>query len=572
MSESPLLINLVFALGMGLLGAALAARVGQSVVLGYVVAGIVIGPFTPGFVGDPDTVEALADIGVIFLMFAIGAQFSFRDLAQMGKVATVGGGIQVLLIIGLGYLLGVAMGWAPIEALFFGAVLSNSSSTVLTKALGELGDMDSQHGRLALAWSSVQDMSTIVLVVVLSALAAGGEGLWWALAQATLQAGAFLLLAVPLGSRVLPWLFARVAALRNREIFVLTVAGVALGTAYASSLFGISLALGAFVAGLVLGESDLSYRVLGEIMPIRDIFAGVFFVSVGMLINPLFVLENWPMVLVTLAVIVLAKGALSAVITRLAGYSVRTSVLTGLALAQCAEFSFLMARVGTDLGVVSAGVFSLMLAGAALSIILFPNLYRAGQPLAVWLEPRLPAGTLAKHPALAGERDEGPSGHVVICGYDRVGQMIASALRRQRFPFVIIDEDPRLVAAVRQRGEVAIAGNPANSVVLDQVRLEKARVLAVALADPVSTRLIVDYARQVNPRLDIVARTHSSEERIYLQEHGVAEAVVAQLEAALEMTRHTLRRFGVSGAETTAIVQGLRTRAEIGPTEVSMDW
>lgn len=565
MSDSALLVNLGVALGAGLLGGVLALRLGQSVILGYIAAGIAIGPFTPGIVGDIATVQALADIGIVFLMFAIGAQVSFRDLLQAGRLAIIGGNIQVLAMIGVGYLAGSALGFPPLEALFFGTVISNSSSTVISKVLGERGELDSTYGRLSLAWSSVQDLGTVVLVVVLAALATGGTEVASDLLLALAKAGLFLLLLILLGSRALPWLFERVAALRNRELFVLTVAGVALGTAYAASLFGISLALGAFAAGVVVSESDLSHQILGEAMPLRDIFASLFFVSVGMLVNPLFAAQNLLLVLLTTALIVLAKGTISAAITALGGYSVRTSLLVGVALAQSAEFSFLLARVGSDLGVVTPHVFNLLLAAAVASIVLSPALHRAVQPLVQWLDRRLPLPALAGHPRLVRGVDPNLRGHVVICGYGRVGRIIVSALRRQRFPYIVIDEDPRVVARLRQRGEIAIAGNAANPVLLERVALERARILVLAIPDPVATRQIVAYALQRNPRLDIVARTHRAGERVFLQDHGVREAVLGELELALEMTRHTLRRFGLSSAETLAIIQGLRQRAEMEP-------
>ncbi len=379
---------MVYALSAALIGAFLAARLGQSVIVGYILAGIAIGPFTPGLVGDLAVVQALADIGVIFLLFTIGVQLSLRDLLRVGRIAVVGGTVEVLLMLGLGSLIGRALGWPPLQAFIFGAVLSNSSSTVLTKVLGERGELGTIHGRISLGWSSIQDLGTVILIVIITALAtdAGslGTGLLWAIAKAAL----FLALLIILGSLGAPWLFERVAALRNREVFVLTVAVVALGTAYAASFFGLSLALGAFVAGVMVGESDLSQQILRQIMPFRDVFAGLFFVSVGILINPGFVAGNLPLVLLTVALIVVAKGAICAGITLLSGYSLRTGLLTGITLAQSAEFSFLLATVGLGLGAISLPVYSLMLAGAGVSIIISPTLHRLGGSLANRLERR----------------------------------------------------------------------------------------------------------------------------------------------------------------------------------------
>ena len=569
MENSHLLVNLVFALAAAALGALLAVRLRQSVIIGYILAGIVIGPFTPGFVGDVSAVQCLADIGIIFLMFALGVQFSFRDLLGVGRVALLGGSAQVLLTIGLGYVVGNALGWRPIEALFFGAVISNSSSTVLGKVLSERGELDAEHGRIAMGWSAVQDLSTIVLVVVLSALATGGEGLlvdvFWGVAKATV----FLALLAPLGALALPWLFERVAAFRNRELFIVVVAAVALSTALASALFGLSVALGAFVAGVVVGESDLSHQILGEITPLRDIFAGLFFVSVGMLVDPVFVLTHWPLVLVTLGLIVVAKGLLSAAITALFGYPVRTALLTGVALAQSAEFSFLLARVGTDLGVISAAVFSLMLAGAVASIVLAPALHQGAAPVARWLERQQPSRAWTRQSAAMIEPKQSLVAHAVICGYGGVGRVIGAALQRRGLPFVVIDEDPRVVRQLRADGIPALLGNAANRQLLERVNLSQARVLVVAMGDALAARQVVDYARQVNAHLDIVVRTHSAVEAQVLRGQGAAEAVLGELELALEMTRHTLRRFGISALEALSIVQGLRERVESGFPETS---
>jgi CPA2 family monovalent cation:H+ antiporter-2 len=558
---SQLLLNLVVALLAALAGAVGAIRLRQSPILGFIVAGIAIGPHTPGFVGDPDAVGVLADIGIILLMFSIGVQFSFRDLLRVGKLATVGSTTQVLLTVMVGFLIGVALGWRPIEALFFGAVISNSSSTVLGKVLGDRAEMGTRQGQIALAWSAVQDLGTVVMIVILSALATGGDDVFGSLIWDTGKAAIYLIVVVPIGWFVLPWMFGQVAALRSREVFILAVGVVALGTAYAASFFGLSLALGAFLAGIVVGESDLSHQILGDVLPLRDIFAGLFFVSVGMLVDPRFVLENIPLVGLTLGLIVLFKGTLVAVLAILLGVPIRTAVLTGAALAQSAEFSFLLARLGADLEAVSATVFSLMLAGAATSILLHPTVYRLAVPLATSVAHRFPARGSMPATEPGEPADPGPRGHAVICGYGRVGRVIGSALRRRGFRYVVIEEDPRIVRRLRERGVTAIQGNAANPLTLAQAKLSQARVLVIAIADPLPVRQIVDHVRREHPRLDIIVRVQTEAEGAFLFRRGVGEAVFGELETALEMTRRTLHRFGLSAPETQAIVQSLRSRA-----------
>lgn len=562
MGDSILLVNLVVALIAGLIGAILAARLGQSIILGYILAGIAIGPFTPGLQGDLAIVEALAEIGIVLLLFAIGVQFSLRDLLHAGKVAVVGSTVQVLLTIGIGFAIGIAVGWGWLESLFFGAVLSNSSSTVLSKVLGERGEMDTGHGKISIAWSTVQDLGTIILIVLLSALATESDALARDLVVEVGKATFFLVLLVPFGLRVLPWIFEHVQSLRNAEIFVLTVAVVALGLAYSATFFGLSLALGAFVVGVVVSESDLSHQILGNVLPLRDIFAGLFFVSVGMLVDPIFVLQNLPLMLLTLTVIMLVKGPMSALFAWLLGTPTRTAVLTGAVLGQSAEFSFLLARVGRDLGVVSSDVFSLMLAASAASIVFLPMLYRGALPVASALQDRRPAFKPYADEPVFNADTENMRGHAVLCGYGRVGAVIGRMLRN-RFAYLVIEEDVRVVHNLRAQGIPVIRGNAAVPAILEQAHLERARELVIALPDPVVTRQVVDQARQINPRLRIIARTHSEGERQWLIQRGVDAVVLGEWELALEMGLDALRGFGVSRMEADVIVQRLRGRTNL---------
>lgn len=549
MGDTGLLVTLVFALGVAVVGAILAARLGQSVILGYLLAGVVIGPYTPGFVGDPAAVEGLADVGIILLLFAIGVHLSVRDLIRVGRVALVGGVAQVLATLGVGYAVGLALNWPSVQSLFLGAVVAISSSAVLGKVIEEHGEGDSEHGRIALAWSTVQDLATIALVVVLSAVAGSETGTGSPLGLALLvglgKAALFLAVLIPLGLVVLPRLFERVAALRNREVFVLLVAAVALGIAYASSFFGVSLALGAFVAGIVVGESDLSHQILGAILPLRDIFAALFFVSVGMLVDPAFVARHWPLVLLAVVLIVLVKGALIAGLVALFRYPVRTALFAGVLLAQAGEFSFLLARLGADLHAITGAVFSLLLAGAVVSIVLAPALYRAAAPLSAWAEARRPRPALAAPDEPNVRAAQELRGHAVVCGYGRVGRVIVEALRFH-LPLLVVEQDPRVVRALRERawpGVTALVGDAANPVLLERMRLDRARLLVAAVPDALAVREVVAHARRVNPELDIVVRTHSQAERDHLARYGVTESVVGELELAREMTRYALQHL-----------------------------
>lgn len=562
MPDTGLLVNLALVLIAATIGGAVAVRLGQSAIFGYIVVGVLIGPYTPGPVGEPGTVAALADIGLIFLLFAIGLQLSLGDLLRVGRVAVLGGSAQVLALIAIGYAVAVLLGFGPLEGLFFGSFIAMSSTTVLAKVLGERGEVGTEHGNISLAWATVQDLATIMLVVLLSGLSAGGETIS-ELLLAVGKAVLFVVIVLPLGLRVLPWAFERVALLRSREVFVLSVVAVALGTAYVSEMFGLSLAVGAFVAGLLVSESDISYQALGELTPLRDVFAGIFFVSVGMLVDPVFVVASLPLVLLAVALVVPIKGAITAGLAYLAGVPVRTAVLVGVALGQAGEFSFLLARIGVEAGVVGGAMFSLMLAAAGVSIVLSPWLMRASPTALRRIERRLgDRALMSAGPAasVAGQRGR----YVVICGFGRVGRLIGAALERRGFAYTVVEHDPRICRALRERNVAVIQGAAENPRILERAGIAQAQVLVAAVPDPVALRQIVDHARRVNSRLHIVARARTAQDREFLLRQGVQEIVTAETEAALEMARFTLGRLGVSATETAAIVQGLRRRQSAG--------
>jgi CPA2 family monovalent cation:H+ antiporter-2 len=561
--ENPtLLVNLTFALGVAFLGAALAVKLRQSAMIGYILAGIVIGPNTPGFVGDAITVDALANIGVILLLFSIGAQLSVPEMLRTGRVAGIGATIQVLSVIGIAYFVGRLLGWSSLESIFFGAVISNSSTAVLSKVLEDRGESGSLHGTISIAWLTVQDLTTIILVLVLTSLSNGSDRIGIELAKSVGMALIFLVLTIPIGLIVLPRVFEQVAALKSRELMIITTAAFALGTAYVSSLFGLSLALGAFVAGVVVSESDFSHQIAEEIVPLRDIFAGLFFVSVGMLIDPIFVVKHLPIVLVVLAMIVLVKGAISAGLVAVFRFPPRVALLTGVALAQSAEFSFLLARLGLDLDAISLPVYDTLLAGAVASILLSPALHMFANPLASRFDRWFPNAGSAPD-AMVPEVAADLRGHAVICGYGRVGHVVGEALRRRGFPIFVIESNPRIVRRLQKEGIMVVLGSADNHVLLEQAGLPRARVLVVAVPDATTTRAVAEYAHAMAPRLNIVARTHSVAERERLEELGVNEAIIGEIELALEMTRHTMHRFGVSTLETQAIIQGSRERTQL---------
>ena len=558
--ETPdLLVALTTTLIAAAIGGAIAVRLGQSAVVGYIVAGLAIGPRTPGLVADVQVVRDLAELGVIFLMFSIGAQVSLVEIRRVGRLVAVGGTAQIAATIGLGWLVGLALGWTPFEAVFLGAFASISSTAIAARILGERGETDTDHGLIAIGWLAVQDLWTIVLIVLLGSVggAASAEGVAIAVGKAVL----FLGIVLGVGSWVVPRLFEFIASFRRRELFTLGVVALTLGVAAAGSLFGISLALGAFLAGVLVSESDLSHQVLGEAVPFRDVFAGLFFVSIGMLVDPGLIVGSLPVLVVLLLLIGPAKGLIVTALGVLARQRFGTSALVGILLAQSAEFSFVLATIGTEVGAITDEHFGLLLTSAALTIVLAPGAYERGRPFVDRLDARLSRRGIEPATATTLEPTDHEGRRVaVICGYGRVGRLVASALERRGFGFVVIDDSPRTIHEARKAGIAAIHGNVENRVVLDRAPLDRAAVLVVAVPDPVAVRFVVDSVRRAHPRLPIVARTHSQAERGTLRRLGATAVVVGEVELAMEMTRFTLRQFGVSSPEVQSLVTGLRDR------------
>lgn len=555
--SGPLLTTLIVVVLAAGAVAVIATLLRQPLIVGYVAAGLILGPYTPGFVADAESVEALANVGIILLLFTVGVQISIPDLMRVGRVAVFGALAQVSIMIGAGFGAGLLFGWDAPAALALGFVLSNSSSTVLTKVLSEYGEEGSTHGRIALGWSAVQDVTTVVLLVVLAAFGDEGGSLAAELARAIGGALLFIGVVVPIGFIVLPPLLERTAQLGSREVFLVAALGLALGVSAGASWFGVSPALAAFLAGVLVSRSDISHQVLGELVPLRDIFAAIFFVSVGMLVDPATVIEQPLPLLGALLIGIVLKGGVTSLLVLLAGYRGRTVVLSGIVLAQSGEFSFLLARVGAENDVISEDIFSLLLLTAVLTIIAAPALYRVGQPLGRLVERRLPARFDP-----TGELPAMPRNHTTLLGYGRVGRLIEQTLRDAGIPHVVVDQDTQRLDPLRRLGVPVVVGSASNPAVLDFAGLGATRILIVAIPDPIAIRQIVDYARQRRPALDIVVRTHSATERAYLEAHGVDEAVVGEFELALEMSRHALRRAGLAVGPTEDLLTQARTREE----------
>jgi len=563
--------DLSIVLGAALVGGLAAYLLKQPVILGYLVVGVVIGPFGLGLLQDLTTVQSLADFGVALLMFTVGVHFSLAELRTVQRVAVLGGAFQIGATILVGIGLGSLLGWGLAETVFFGCVIALSSTAVVIKVLSERGELDSLHGRIMTGILIIQDLSVIPMMVLLPLLA-GSES-----ASALTDLGLALLRAVIfmggmffLGTRLIPWIFERIMKTRSQELFLLTILALVLGTAYVTHLFNLSLALGAFVAGLVISESKFGAQALAQVIPLRDIFALLFFVSIGMLTDPLFVLQNLGAVILVVAVIVISKWVLASLATGFSGFDGRTSFLVGLGLIQIGEFSFLLARLGLDMTVISNQTYTLILASAIFTILLTPLAMTGGPRLYSLLSRLGPLRSLLevrRSPQVYGKPAQ-LINHAVVCGYGEMSRHVVDVLRQRGFSCLIIDLDPYVIEDLRRRGLPCIYGDASNPYVLSLADLDRARVLLLTIPDQMLVETAIANARQINPRLDVVARTQGGARLANTETHGFLEMVEPKFEAGLEILRHALHRFGVSNLEVQMIINGLRrehTRAMQGP-------
>jgi CPA2 family monovalent cation:H+ antiporter-2 len=549
-ADNQLIVDLVLAVVAAFVGGIVAQRLHQPVILGYLVAGVLIGPFTPGPTASQHSIETLAEIGVAFLMFALGAELSLEELQRLGRLATLGGPLQILATMALGPLLAPILGLSFVQGVFLGALLALSSTVVVLKVLMGRGEQQSLHGRATLGILIAQDLAVVPMVIVLPALG-GGDGAQVArdLTNAAVKVALVLLAVYAIGTRLVPWLLERAALPRTRELFILGVVGLALGTAVVTQLAGLSLAFGAFLAGLVVAESTYRTQVIAEVLPLRDLFAALFFVSVGMLINPGALLAHIRLVVPLVVAVIVGKSLLSTLVVLLLGWPVRAAVLTGLSLAQVGEFSFVLARIGVTEGVVPGTLFDLILATALVTIVLTPFLLR-GAPLLQGAFDLLP---LARDPSIGDEGArpvaEGLRGHTIIAGYGRVGRELADELHRRGEGYVVVEYNPALVRELRARGVPIVYGDAANPIVLDHAAIEAARLLAVLVPDVATAELATRAAHGLRPDLDIVARVSQATDVERLRQAGATEVVQPEFEAGVEVIRHALARYGVGADE-----------------------
>ena len=547
--HTPLISTMVIGLVLAFLLGALAQRVRVSPLVGYLLAGVAMGPFTPGFVGDQDLANQLAEIGVILLMFGVGLHFSVKDLLSVRAIAIPGAMVQIASATALGMGLAWWMGWSIGAGLVFGLALSVASTVVLLRALQERRLVNTERGRIAVGWLIVEDLAMVLTLVLLPALApllkgeassAGLSTLAWPITITLAKVGAFVVLMFIVGRRMIPWLLHYVAHTGSRELFRLSVLAIALGVAYAAAtLFGASFALGAFFAGMILAESELSQRAAQETLPLRDAFAVLFFVSVGMLFNPMILVEQPGPVVATVLIIVFGKSLAAFAIVVLFRYPASTALTISASLAQIGEFSFILATLGVSLALLPELGRDLILAGALLSIMLNPLFFGTLDLLIGRAERRRDAQTAAAYAhAQAARISIAPTSltnHIVLIGHGRVGKTVSARLVAAKQPLLVIESDEERLQGLTDQDVETLVGNAADPDIVGAANLKAARCLLVAIPEAFEGGQVVEQARAINPGLLIIARSHSDEETEHLTKHGASKVIMGEFEIAKAM-------------------------------------
>lgn len=556
LEESSVVLNIAVALAAAFAGGVVARRIGLPVIVGYLIAGIAIGPSSPGFDADLESVRSLAELGVAFLMFSLGVEFSLQELLHVRRVALGAGSIQVGLTTLFGTAVAILLGWSWSESILFGMIVALSSSVVALKLLALRGETATRHGRVTAGVAIFQDLSLVPMLILLPVLANDGGNILLGVARSAGIAIVVLGLVIFLGLRIVPWLLDVLAGTASRELFLLSVVVIALGTAIATERAGLSIALGAFLAGLIVSESDFSHQVLADIIPLREAFSTLFFVSVGMLLDLTYVGQHLGVVVLLTAVILVGKMLILTGAVRAFGLPLTSAVLAGVLLSQIGEVSFILASEGFDLDLIDRDGYNLVLAVSVGTLLISPLLDAAAPAILRYgrrvnsrlfeeVDTSLLEGTVA-------------SRHTIVCGYGRLGIELVDALKRRGFSCVVVDNDPVSVREAVIRGIPAIYGDAGNPEILRRLGIDRARVLAVAISDPLAAEAAVQIGRRSNHRLDIVARARSHEQLQRLRELGANEVIQPEFEAGLELIRHVMHVHGLDQRQVGAIVQRRR--------------
>jgi monovalent cation:H+ antiporter-2, CPA2 family len=558
-TEPLLFRDLAYVFLAAVLGGALARLAHQPLILGYVFGGLLVSPLTPGpSVSDVHTFERFAEIGVVLLMFSLGIEFSLKDLMGVKWISLVGGPLGMLLSIGLSLAVGAALGWGALQGAVVGMVISVASTMVLARLLLDRGELHTRHGRVMIGISLVEDLAVVVLIVLMPALGAlQGERLV-AIAKALLTAAVILGPFFYLTRRILPPILARVARTRSDELFLLVALAIGLGAAALTQAAGLSLALGAFLAGLLINESDYAHEMLARLLSLRDAFVALFFVTIGVLIDPRTVGENLGLLGVLVGLIVIGNWAIWTFVCLVFGQPLSTGLRVGLGLAQIGEFSFILIGVARQAEHVGQDVYSAILAASLVTILINAALVRV---VPRWLGPGRLDGA-ARAPAF-GLRSARPlDNHVVLCGFGRVGSAIGEALETFGMPYVAIETDPDIVKSLRARNVPAVFGDASERVILAAAQADRAALVILAIPENDHARLAVRGIRRFNPTVPILARVHDLAWRARLMEAGAAEVIQPEQEAATTLIRHALERLSVPRQRVLAYLNRYRGAME----------
>ncbi|MEK6261359.1 MAG: cation:proton antiporter [Planctomycetota bacterium] len=553
-------------------------RLGLSPIVGYLLAGVAVGPSTPGFVANPELANQLAEIGVILLMFGVGLHVHLKDLLAVRRIVVPGAITTSLVATALGTLTAWAFGWSAASSLVFGLAISVASTVVLTRVLADHNELHTPAGHIAVGWLVVEDLFTVLVLVLLPVIFADREQtgvgpVVLSLGMAALKIGALIACTVFVGDRLIPWLLGKVAATRSRELFTLTVLVVALGIAVGSAkLFGVSMALGAFLAGMVVGRSEFSLRAASDALPMRDAFAVLFFVSVGMLFDPQLLLAAPGIVVATLAIILLGKPLAALGIMLWMGYPVRVALAVAASLAQIGEFSFILAALGKDLNILNAGAGNTLVAAAMVSISLNPLLYRMVRPLEVWAkrQPRLwswlnarvhsavPTGAIVESD---DDATQSPRHRAVVVGYGPVGRTLTRLLRENGIETTIIEMNLSTVRRLREEGLSAVYGDATHHETLKSARVDRAASLILSVAGVQGGEEVIRLARELNPQIRVLVRSAYLREYPALREAGATHVFSGEGEVALSMTESMLHELGATPEQIDR--ESERVRAEL---------
>jgi CPA2 family monovalent cation:H+ antiporter-2 len=552
--------DLAYVFVAAVLGGVVARKLRQPLILGYVAAGMIVGPFTPGpRLTDTHTIELLAEIGVILLMYSIGLEFSFRDLMRVKWIAILGAPLSVLLSVALGVGVGQLLGWPTAQGIAVGAIVSMASTMVLMRLLMDRGELHSQHGRVLIGITLCEDLLVVVMTVLIPNLVGFSRS---HLLNVAATIGKAMLLIAPLtfvAIKIVPPLMRRVARTRSQELYLLVALALGFATAAATQAIGLSLALGAFLAGMIISSSEYSHETLAQLLPIRDSFVALFFVTIGALIDPKTLVSNPLLLGAIVGLIVVGKLLIGTVVTRLFGYPFWTAVLVGVGITQIGEFSYVLVQVARSSRVVGSDVYNATLAASLISILLNAALMR-------FVPPRIGKRILQKKAAELADAEAATSlsGHVVLCGYGRVGSAVGTALDTFGVPYVVIEIDPDLVVALHRRNIPCVFGDPAHRTVLQHAGIQSAKLVVITLPGGERSLLAVASVRQVNPDVPLIARAHLLQEQKELIKAGATGVVQPEVEASTSMIRQALNSLDLSEQHTLAYLDSFRAAMESG--------